>query len=230
MLNTDSNRTVLGSPGIKNPADAVRSTSSRSGFSLIELLTVLTIITIILSISALSFNSITKSWRQSKAIEELSGKLQMARQYAITHNTHVWLGLAESGGSIQLSIFASQTGEEVSGTVVPSAAGSNVQIVEALAVVDKMKFASASEVQSKLTENSVSTGNILQPGTLKFSLTSAAYPSLSLNHVVHFTSLGELQSATGSALPLQVGIKDAVTGQVSVIQINSITGETAYYR
>jgi prepilin-type N-terminal cleavage/methylation domain-containing protein len=71
-------------------------------FTLIEVLAVIVIMTIS---AALALPALMKDNRDfSKTIYDVTGFIDMARSYAITNNTYVWVGFAEQKGLVGISL------------------------------------------------------------------------------------------------------------------------------
>lgn len=74
---------------MKPPLQAIR----RFGFTLIEMLSVTAIISLLATVSIPAIQSIQRGDRVNKAIADLSGTLESARSYAMSHSTYVRVGL-----------------------------------------------------------------------------------------------------------------------------------------
>jgi prepilin-type N-terminal cleavage/methylation domain-containing protein len=78
-------------------ADSLRSRSGGRcrGFSLIELLVVMAIIAILAAVAGPAFSAFKGSGGLSKAAFDISNTMQLARAYAMSKNTYVYVGLQE---------------------------------------------------------------------------------------------------------------------------------------
>ncbi len=69
--------------------------SPRAAFTLVELLCVLAIISVLTAVVVPALTTVSDSDNVTNASYTISGQLQRARAYAISHNTYVWVGFYE---------------------------------------------------------------------------------------------------------------------------------------
>lgn len=87
---------------------------THSGFSLVELLTVVALVSVLATLGGVAVGPFFRNSELKKAVIEASAVLEGARQYALTYNTHTYVGLAETGSGndrqVILASFASPYG------------------------------------------------------------------------------------------------------------------------
>lgn len=69
------------------------------GFSLVELLAILAIMAMMMALAVPVMNSLKSAGDLTKAVYDIKGILDHAGTYAVSNNTHVWVGFFEEDGS-----------------------------------------------------------------------------------------------------------------------------------
>jgi prepilin-type N-terminal cleavage/methylation domain-containing protein len=72
----------------------------KAAFTLVEMLIVIGIISLLLVIAIPSFSGMQRAGDITKSAYEVAGALELARAFALAHNTYVWVGFFEEDGSI----------------------------------------------------------------------------------------------------------------------------------
>lgn len=89
-----------------------RSSAENTGFSLIELLVVVAILVTLSTAVTPAIQALNGSGSVNKTIADLSGTLELARSWAMAHNTYVRVAFgqaAPSGPLVVLTIFSSES-------------------------------------------------------------------------------------------------------------------------
>lgn len=71
----------------------------RAGFTLVELLVVIGVMVIMTSLVTPAFHNMNAAGNIDEAAYDLKGALEVARSYATSNNTYVWVGFYEEDGS-----------------------------------------------------------------------------------------------------------------------------------
>jgi len=148
---------TLRSPQRERTRAACRAVALREGgFTLIELLVVIGIIALLMVLVVPAFTNIKSGTDATSAAHTIKGVLDIARTYANSNNTYVWVGFFEEDSSINsttpatagngrivMSIVASKDGTEVYTSVASPAAdmdtgGTRLLQVGKLAKLDNM--------------------------------------------------------------------------------------------
>ncbi|MEM1059562.1 MAG: prepilin-type N-terminal cleavage/methylation domain-containing protein [Verrucomicrobiota bacterium] len=187
-----------------------RSRRRQRGFTLIELIVVMGIILIVGAISLPAIMSVLSGQAANRASSQVAGLMESARQYAMTQQTYVRVGIAESsdGETYFLPLFS------VDGTTLASTGdGSAWRPMRVPLVLPDMAVDNA----LNWSDNGVDTETDSLPSEsdiTAFSYTHGSLPSgLNFNAVVQFNPHGEAQVTDGTtARHIKIAMSRAVDG------------------
>lgn len=212
-----------------------------------ELLTVIAVMSLLVSLAVPALSSIAMGNQMNQSLIQLSGTLDQARQYAISHNTYVWVALRPhtedpKGDELSVAVLASKTGTDPSpwsnyGTV-PNA---QIDLISRPRTFEKLKFEeantfSASQIPGLVGKSATSMDNTPANSMANFmiQLPGTSVP-VSFNRVIQFTPSGEARVSSGVIDVIEFGVhptrgKVADEHNVAVLRVNGLTGQTTVYR
>lgn len=218
-----------------------------SGFSLVELLTVIAVMGLLVSMAVPALTSIAMGNQMNQSLIHLSGTLDQARQYAISHNTYVWVALRPhtkepDGDQLSVAVLASKTGTDPSpwsnyGTV-PNA---QIDLIARPRTLEKLKFEeastfSASQIPGLVGKSPTSLDNTPANNLATFSIQLPGSSSpVNFDRVIQFTPSGEARVSSGVIDVIEFGVhptrgKVADEHNVAVLRVNGLTGQTTVFR
>lgn len=165
-----------------------------SGFTLLELLTVMAVMSILVALVMPVIGTIQSGHSFTKSVNDLSGILESARNYAQARNTYVWLGLAQQAnnpGRVYVATVASLSGEsDLSGDVEPQ------DRVHELSGIALIPFGGAtSDVQD------------IQASTLGSFTQKIGGTDMGFTNIVRFSPTGEATVQAANTVPHWVHIE-----------------------
>lgn len=196
---------ICGSPGRQhnNPWRAQSRPERASAFSLLEMLTVLAIVGIMTALTGPAIRSMMGAGDINRSVESLSGTLELARTYAMTHHTYVRVAfskLAASGSRITPSI----------GVLVISSADGTLDSDTASDMADSSKWPEVSkplvleniDIYDSLNSTSPQTGQDALPSASdigQFSRKIGGIASAPFSSFVQFSHDGEARVIKGES-------------------------------
>jgi len=229
-------------------------------FTLVELLAVMGVMVVIMAFSVPLYNSINGAASVTKSASDIAGALEMAKSYAIAHNTYVWVGFFEEDpstpgkqgtGRVVISVVASNDGTNQLANAAQLTTGNSTQVYK-LIKLDNTHLASASnpDALTGLIRTSGTTPPATgQIGDSSFNSTKTVfnYPlsgsgQYQFRKVIQYSPLGDATRFNGntSDTPVQymeVGIRPAHGNQsannsndIAAIQIAGIGGVATIQR
>ena len=241
-----------------DPARKARSTSwflppskGNIGFSLIELLVVISIIAVLAAAMGPAFNAFMGAGGLAKAAGDISSTMQLARSYAMSKNTYVYVGfqevdavqptISDGAGRLVLAAVASKAGTRATdftnGVVAISKAqmlnGAHLTSTASLTAEGNMKRPSADLDMSSTTAHA----------NFQFKWPIGGTPKYTFARVIEFDPQGVARvqtTASGSSsvvpcieialVPARGNTVLAANANQASVQINGITGATRIFR
>jgi prepilin-type N-terminal cleavage/methylation domain-containing protein len=222
----------------------------KAGFTLIELLLVLAIISILSVLSVLAISSLQGSGNMNKNISALSGSLELAREYAVSKNTYVWVAFYPSSASnglnlLSVAVLASNDGSDPASATpswatynygtVPTSEISLINKIVTLQQISMLNAASLSPNSLPTTPAVTSGANSIATGNF-FALALPGTPApVTFTQAIEFLPTGQVRNSSNpvDAIDLDVqpekgNVQD--TKNIAVLRINGLTGQTVVYR
>jgi prepilin-type N-terminal cleavage/methylation domain-containing protein len=218
-----------------------------SGFSLVELLTVVAVMSLLVSLAVPALSSIAMGNQMNQSLIQLSGTLDQARQYAITHNTYVWVALRPHtdevrGDELSVAVLASKTGTDPSPWsnygAVPN---SQIDLISRPRTFGQLRLEeagtfSASKIPSLEGKSVTSLDNTPSDGRAIFNIKLPGDSSaVNFDRVIQFTPSGEARVSSGIIDVVEFGLHPtrgnvADENNVAVLRVNGLTGQTTVFR
>jgi prepilin-type N-terminal cleavage/methylation domain-containing protein len=222
-------------------------TNRDSGFSLIELLTVIAIMSLLVSVAVPAITSLAKGNQMNQSLIEIAGTLDQARQYAISHNTYVWVAFrpnptGAAGDELSVVLLASKTGTDPSpwthyGTV-PNA---QIDMLGRVRTFTQIRLEEAgtfgeNQIPALAGKSAVTLDNTPSTDTAVFGikLPGASAP-VDFTRAIQFTPSGEARVASSVIDAIEFGLHPtrgnvADNHNVAVLRVNGLTGQTTVFR
>lgn len=220
---------------------------ARKAFSLVELLTVIAVMSLLVSVAVPAVTSLAKGNQMNQSLMEIAGTLDQARQYAISHNTYVWVALrpnpaGASGEELSVVLLASKTGTDPSpwanyGTV-PNA---QIDLIGRPRTFSQIRLEEAAtfrddKIPGLTGKSGVTLDNTPANGTAVFGVKVPGVASpVNFTRVIQFTPGGEARVSSSVIDVIEFGIHPtrgtvADNNNVAVLRVNGLTGQTTVYR
>jgi prepilin-type N-terminal cleavage/methylation domain-containing protein len=199
----------------------------RSGFTLVEILTVLTIIVLLAAVTLPGF-SVLGSSSFDQSVLTVSGLLDECHNYALAHNTYVYVGESQQATTTPTQIWlvavASPTGVDISqGGAVPINSASGSVLVGKITKLSNLAFIS-------------SIPSISPAPPSGFTQVGAGNPSIAIQQgtfstLFWFAPDGTIANASTNAQNLEFAIASSSSpNNTSLFQVAGLTGITSIYR
>jgi len=180
---------------------SLRPSRIPQAFSLLELLVVVAILSILAVAGATGLGSFSKNGDLNRAVAETGGTFENARQYAVTYNTHVYVGFAEVlQGGVKRLMIASFTAPD---GVKPTGSSITVDGENLVSLSRPRTFANV-ELGS-----STATGQASLEGSIPSIVLRVNGADVNFSHVVGFTPSGEARVSAGKVPEIGFLLQDA---------------------
>lgn len=221
------------------------------GFTLLELLVVMAIISILAATTGLAISSLMTAGRLSKATSDIASTMQLARSYAMSKNTYVYLGIQEVDamnptpsdgfGRLVIAVIASKAGTRATNFSSGLVGLGKVQVLEGvhLARVDSLK----TDGNMSRRPADLDLGSDDSKSQAPFTWPFEGAPQYRFSRVLEFDPQGVVRVQTNAAgsssvVPyIEIALVSAKGNTVSstssnqaAIQINGITGIIRVFR
>lgn len=217
------------------------------GFTIVELLTVAAVMSILLSVAVPALSSMAMGNQMNRSLIELSGTLDHARQYAIAHNTYVWVALrpnssGSQGDELSVALLASKTGTDPSPwSNYGSVPNAQIDILTKPRTFENIRFEEANtfsqgKIPSLAGKSPTSLDNTPANNKAVFNIKLPGNSSsTSFNRVIQFTPTGEARVSSSVIDVIEFGVhptqgKVATENNVAVLRVNGLTGQTTIFR
>lgn len=216
-------------------------------FSLVELLTVIAVMSLLVSVAVPALSSLAKGNQMNQSLMEIAGSLDQARQYAISHNTYVWVAFRPNpsgamGDELSVVLLASKTGTDPSpwadyGTV-PNA---QIALLGRARTFTQIRLEEAgtfgeSKIPQLAGKSAVTAANTPSEDTAVFDIKLPGTPGpVNFTRAIQFTPSGEARVASSVIDVIEFGIHPtrgnvADNNNVAVLRVNGLTGQTTVFR
>jgi prepilin-type N-terminal cleavage/methylation domain-containing protein len=234
-----------------------RHETSRRGFTLMEVLTVLTIMAVLAAVSLPAVSSFTSAGRTNQALASLAGEFAIAREYAVTQNTFVWVAFSSwtnSTGQKELSVavVGSQDGTDPAsgssgwtqfsyGTVPAQGLGlvSKIITIPQLELANAGSFTTTQIPSLPTVTPAVSSSSNSMPSSSSsfFSMNVPGTGPQTFTQAVEFLPDGEARNGAGTINVVEIDVQPLRGGSslpdnknVAAVRINGLTCEATIYR
>ena len=215
------------SNGLHSSTAISQGTQKGGAFSLIELLAVIAVMSLLISLAVPVMSGLQSSGKMNDAVTRVSLMLDQARDYAMAHNSYVWVGFkeADDDGGVQVSAVAGTTGMS---TDIGSAG--TLRQISKVELFDRIKYRNGSgDLSGMETANNVSESKI---GTFNQSKQGK---TIQFNHIVQFSPSGEARVGVDQPkrwieVGFQPSVGDATNGDVAALQISATSGQVRIFR
>ncbi len=215
------------------------------GFSLIEILVVVVIMALLMAASLPALSSLTVGGQMNQTISEVTGLLEQARQYAVSHNTYVWVAFSTentaSGQNLLVAVVSSKNGMSLSsmGTAV-TVPGTTLDLISPLRSYRQIKLSDAgtftsAQIASLGSQPTVTESNSLE--NTSFSIqTPGKTSATTFSMAVQFQPNGEARNSDSPIDILEFAMQPqrsntaADPNNIAVVRINGLTGQSSVYR
>ena len=226
---------MSGSPG------CVAASLQKAAFSLVELLVVMGVMTLLMGMAVPAMSSMAKGSQMNQALSDVTGMLEMARQYATAQNTYVWVAFNDEAASqgpdeqVRVAVLASKSGADLStwGVDDTTSAAAATQLLVKPRTFNQVKLSDGSVFKSKISDLPLADTSKL--GTANFTIKIQGAQNEAFTKAVQFTPSGEARTGASMTGLIDVGLQPthgrvANDNNVAVVRVNGLTGQTRIFR
>jgi prepilin-type N-terminal cleavage/methylation domain-containing protein len=223
---------------------------NKSAFSLLELLAAISLVGLLSVMIGPAVSSLAMGGKSQKALIDIAGAFEKAREHAVAKNTHVYVGFTAPNerGEVVAGIFGSSNG-------LPEANLSQASVVEvgemgntegrSVVLLDRLMQIEDTRLQDDIPVGNALAGNAKlgsAPSFLSaadsaiFRYRSGTDRELNFVRLIHFTPEGEARVSAFTPESVRLVVVQVKGGVVadepaaSVIEVSGLTGQIAVYR
>ncbi|CAN5779038.1 hypothetical protein BH09VER1_BH09VER1_17520 [soil metagenome] len=211
------------------------------GFSLLELLVVTALMAIVAAFSIPALSGWADSATTNRAVSEVAGMLEQARQYAVSQNTYVWVVFnAQVDNNVDIlnvTAVASKDGTDPQAYgAAPSGAFDLISRVRGFPHIQLKAAGDFTMAQIPNLPSTASLANAMATGSA-FSIKMPGTSSTgTFSQSICFTPSGQARNAAAPVDFIEFGLQPAHTTttpnprNIMAVRVNGLTGQSRVYR